>query len=75
MPDALAVFLETFSPRRICYDCLTKLLGDPAEVIKQKLAILDRSGRVHISRAVCLNCDRVRRTVRVRPGQTIGEIA
>ena len=71
MPEVLAVFLHTFFPRRICHACLAKLLGDPATQTRRKLDALHRSGRVEVAKAVCLNCDETRSTVRVAPGQEI----
>ena len=75
MPEALAVFLHTFSPRPICHRCLINLLGDPADEVEHKLHVLRASGRIEADRAECLNCGELRLTVRVAPGQTIEDVA
>jgi len=64
MPDTLAVFLDAFSPRRICRPCLAKLLGEVETDVRRKLAELHRQGRIEVSRAACLNCSETRMTVR-----------
>lgn len=64
MPDTLAVFLDAFSPRRICRPCLAKLLGEVQTDVGRKLTELHRQGRIEVSRATCLNCSETRTTVR-----------
>ena len=54
---ALVAFVQAFTPRLICLNCLSKCLDADVLRLEQSLDNLEREGRIELLVGTCLNCE------------------